>query len=55
MYPHAIHSLTPNVTRTAREVSQDQSSKNAQLLIRAGYISQAAAGVYTLIPNSAPN
>ena len=50
MYAHAIHSLTSNVTRTAREVSQDQTSKNARLLIRAGYISQAAAGVYTLMP-----
>ena len=36
MYAHAIHSLTSNVTRTARKVSQDQTSKNARLVIRAG-------------------
>ena len=52
MYAHAIHSLTSNVTRTSREVSQGHTSKNSRLLIRAGYVSQAAAGIYTLMPLS---
>ena len=50
MYTHAIHNLSSGLTRTSREVGEDQTSKNARLLTRAGYVHQAAAGIYTLMP-----
>lgn len=37
-------------TKTRRENPKDEVSKNAQLLIRAGYIHKEMAGVYTLLP-----
>ena len=37
-------------TKTRREVPADEASKNAQLLIRAGYINKEMAGVYSLLP-----
>ena len=37
-------------TKTRKEVPADEVSKNAQLLIRAGYISKEMAGVYTFLP-----
>lgn len=37
-------------TKTRREAPSDEVSKNAQLLIRAGYIFKEMAGVYTLLP-----
>jgi prolyl-tRNA synthetase len=37
-------------TKTRREAPADEVSKNAQLLIRAGYIYKEMAGVYTLLP-----
>jgi prolyl-tRNA synthetase len=36
--------------KTRREAPADEESKNAQLLIRAGYIHKDAAGVYALLP-----
>lgn len=37
-------------TRTRREAPRDEVSKNAQLLIRAGYIHKEMAGVYSFLP-----
>ncbi|MBI4068050.1 prolyl-tRNA synthetase [Candidatus Kaiserbacteria bacterium] len=37
-------------TRTRKEAPTDEISKNAQLLIRAGFIYKEMAGVYTLLP-----
>ena len=37
-------------TKTRREAPKDEVSKNAQLLIRAGYINKEMAGVYALLP-----
>lgn len=37
-------------TRTRREGPKDEVSKNADLLIRAGYISKELAGVYSFLP-----
>jgi prolyl-tRNA synthetase len=37
-------------TKTRKEVPKDEVSKNAQLLIRAGYIHKEMAGVYSFLP-----
>lgn len=37
-------------TKTKKEVPADETSKNAKLLIQAGYIFKEMAGVYTLLP-----
>ncbi|HVU79778.1 MAG TPA: aminoacyl--tRNA ligase-related protein [Candidatus Paceibacterota bacterium] len=37
-------------TKTRREAPKDEVSKNAQLLIRAGYINKEMAGVYDFLP-----
>lgn len=37
-------------TKTRKEAPADEVSKNAQLLIRAGYINKEMAGVYALLP-----
>lgn len=37
-------------TKTRREAPSDETAKNAQLLIRAGYINKEMAGVYSLLP-----
>src|SRR5689334_18483791 len=37
-------------TKTRKEAPADEPSKNAQLLIRAGYIHKEMAGVYTFLP-----
>lgn len=37
-------------TKTRREAPSDEASKNAQLLIRAGYINKEMAGVYDFLP-----
>jgi len=37
-------------TKTRREAPTDEVSKNAQLLIRAGYVSKEMAGVYAYLP-----
>lgn len=37
-------------TKTRREAPADETSKNAQLLIRAGYIHKEMAGVYSYLP-----
>jgi prolyl-tRNA synthetase len=37
-------------TKTRREAPKDEVAKNAQLLIRAGYIHKEMAGVYSLLP-----
>ncbi len=42
--------LSQNFTRTSREAPADEVSKNAQLLIRAGYIHKAMPGVYAYLP-----
>lgn len=42
--------FTQLFTKTRKEAPSDEVSKNAQLLIRAGYIYKEMAGVYTLLP-----
>lgn len=37
-------------TRTSKTVPADETAKNAQLLIRAGFVHKEMAGVYTLLP-----
>ncbi len=37
-------------TKTRRESPKDEVSKNAQLLIRAGFIHKEMAGVYSYLP-----
>lgn len=37
-------------TRTRKQVAADEVSKNAQLLLRAGFVHKEMAGVYTLLP-----
>ena len=37
-------------TKTRREAPKDEIAKNAQLLIRGGYIHKEMAGVYTYLP-----
>ena len=37
-------------TKTRREAPKDEVAKNAQLLIRAGYIHKEMAGGYDLLP-----
>jgi len=37
-------------TKTRREISKDEDSINAQLLIRAGFVDKLMAGVYTFLP-----
>lgn len=42
--------FTQLFTKTRKEIPSDEVSKNAQLLIRAGFIFKEMAGVYTLLP-----
>ncbi len=42
--------LSKLLTKTRKEAPADEISKNAQLLIRAGYIHKEMAGVYTMLP-----
>lgn len=42
--------LTQLFTKTRHDVPRDETAKNAQLLIRAGYIYKDAAGVYAMLP-----
>lgn len=36
--------------KTRKKISQEETSKNAELLVRAGYIDKVMAGVYTYLP-----
>ena len=42
--------LTKLVTRTSKMVPSEEESKNAQLLIRAGYVHKEMSGVYSYLP-----
>jgi prolyl-tRNA synthetase len=42
--------LSQNFSKTRKEAPRDEEAKNAQLLIRAGFIYKDAAGVYALLP-----
>lgn len=42
--------LSQNFTKTIRQAPADETAKNAQLLIRAGYIHKAMPGVYAMLP-----
>ena len=42
--------VTQLFTKTKKEAPADEQAKNAQLLIRAGYIHKELAGVYTFLP-----
>ncbi len=37
-------------TRTRREAPKDEEARNAQLLIRAGFVHKEMAGVYNYLP-----
>ena len=37
-------------TKITKEIPKDETSFNAQMLIRAGFIDKVAAGVYTFLP-----
>ncbi len=41
---------TQTFTKTRKEIPSDEQSKNAQLLIRAGYVHKEMAGVYAYLP-----
>ncbi len=47
---HEVMRQTQLFTKTRREAPKDEESKNAQLLIRGGYINKEMAGVYSLLP-----
>src|SRR5687768_7452073 len=42
--------LSQIFTRTRKEVPADETAKNAQLLIKAGFIHKEMAGVYAYLP-----
>ena len=42
--------LSNSFTKTIREIPADEEAANAQLLIRAGFISKVMAGVYNYMP-----
>ena len=42
--------LSQNFTRTTKDIPSDEVSRNAQLLIRAGFIHKSMAGVYSYLP-----
>ena len=42
--------LSNTFVKTFREVGKDETARNAELLIRAGYINKEMAGVYTYLP-----
>ena len=42
--------VTQLFTRTRKEAPADETSKNAQLLIKAGFVNKEMAGVYTFLP-----
>lgn len=42
--------LSKTFVKTFRETSKDETARNAELLIRAGYINKEMAGVYTYLP-----
>ena len=42
--------LSQVFSKTLRDVPSDETSKNAQLLIKAGYIYKSMAGVYSFLP-----
>lgn len=42
--------VTQLFTKTSKNVPADETAKNAQLLIQAGYVHKEMAGVYTLLP-----
>lgn len=45
-----IMRLSQNITRTLRDTPADEVSRNAQLLIRAGFVYKVMAGVYAYTP-----
>lgn len=50
MHTHTIHHLSTSLGKTLRSSSADSESKNGNLLIRAGFVTQMAAGIYTMLP-----
>ena len=42
--------LSQSFIKTFREVGKDEAARNAQLLIRAGFIYKEMAGVYDFLP-----
>jgi prolyl-tRNA synthetase len=50
MTSRTIHFLSTNITKTTRSNADETNSRNGQLLTRAGFVSQMAAGIYTMMP-----
>ena len=42
--------LSKLATKTRKDAPRDETAKNAQLLIRAGFIHKDSAGVYAMLP-----
>ncbi len=42
--------LSSSLSQTRKEIPKDSPSRNQELLIRAGYIHQEAAGIYSILP-----
>lgn len=42
--------LSQNFTKTTKDIPADETSKNAQLLIKAGFVHKTMAGVYAYLP-----
>jgi prolyl-tRNA synthetase len=42
--------LSKNFTKTSKDYPADETSKNAQLLIKAGFVNKTMAGVYSYLP-----
>src|SRR5688572_2936060 len=51
-YNECINNMrfTKLFTKTRKDAPKDESSKNAQLLIRAGFVHKEMAGVYAYLP-----
>lgn len=50
MHAHTIHHLSTTIAKTLRSSSAEAESKNGNLLTRAGFVAQMAAGIYTMLP-----
>lgn len=50
IYPNALMRASTLFAKTTKTTSADSESMNAQLLVRAGFVDQEMAGVYTWLP-----
>ena len=49
-YGYFYHLCFFTFSKSSKDIPADETSKNAQLLMRAGYIHKEMAGVYSLLP-----